>query len=418
LVSRGTGYLSNDSRPLGINQLSHYCVDREFTMARYTHEYLINRPTWPTEWILFSVLIAWADYMYTGNVESLEQYYTDLKAKTLTVLEREDGLISTRTGLVTEDVLKSIHFSGKGIRDIVDWPPASFTEDDKLGEQDGYVFTDINTVVNAFYCLALVLMSRITEILGKDQDYDYFYKRAELVKRSINEKLLDRELGIYVDGEGTEHAALHANMFPLAFGLVPEEYRSSVVDFIKSRGMACSVYGSQFLLEALYQADEDEYALELMTSKTDRGWWHMIELGSTITLEAWDIKYKGNMDWNHAWGAAPANIIPSWLMGILPMEPGFGRILIQPRPGTLRTANMVLPTIRGPVEVRFGNNRSDSFTLEIEIPANTTARVALQCMGITKPKITLDGEIVKAKLEGDFAIVDPVGSGKHTLVRR
>ena len=43
------------------------------------------------------------------------------------------------------------------IRDIVDWPPASFTEDDKLGEQDGYVFTDINTVVNAFYYQALVL---------------------------------------------------------------------------------------------------------------------------------------------------------------------------------------------------------------------------------------------------------------------
>jgi len=401
-----------------INQLCHYCVDREFTMARYSHEYLITHPTWPTEWILHSVLMAWADYMYTGNTESLEEYYTDLRVKTLIALEREDGLISTRTGLVTADALESIHFSDKSIRDIVDWPPASFTESEKLGEQDGYVFTDINTVVNAFHYRALVLMGEIGKILGNNSDRAYFRERAELVKRSINEKLLDRERGIYVDGVGTEHAALHANMLPLAFGLAPDEYKLSVVEFIKSRGMACSVYGSQYLLEALYQANEDEYALELMTAKTDRSWWHMIELGSTITLEAWDLKYKGNMDWNHAWGAAPANIIPRWLMGIRPLQPGFSKILIQPRPGKLARADATVPTIRGPVIARFESNQAESFALEVEIPANTTARVALPCVENVEAEVLLDGKAVKHELEGSFAVVDPVGSRKHRLARR
>ena len=398
-----------------INQLSHYCVDREFTMARHSHEYLITHPTWPTEWILHSLLIAWADYLYTGNSESLERYYTDLMAKTLIALEREDGLISSRTGLVTEDVLKSIHFDGKAIRDIVDWPPASFAGKGEPGEQDGYVFTDINTVVNAFHYQALVLMSKIAEELGKSSDCRYFHERSELVKRSINEKLLDRKLGIYVDGEEVEHASLHANMFPLAFGLVPEECRQRVVDFVKSKGMACSVYGSQYLLEALYQVDEDQYALELMTAKSERSWWNMIEIGSTITLEAWDLKYKGNMDWNHAWGAAPANIIPLWLMGIRPLEPGFSRILIQPRPGTLTKADITVPTIRGPINARFENNRTVSFTLEVDIPCNATARIALPCTGTT---VLLDGEAVEYELEGNFAVVDPVGSGKHILIRR
>ena len=50
-----------------INQLSHYGVANDFSMARYTHEYLIRKPTWPTEWILQSILMAWEDYMYTGN---------------------------------------------------------------------------------------------------------------------------------------------------------------------------------------------------------------------------------------------------------------------------------------------------------------------------------------------------------------
>jgi len=396
-----------------INQLSHYCVDREFTMARYTHEYLMQNPTWPTEWILHSVLMAWADYLYTGNTESLERYYTSLKAKTLIALSREDGLISTQTGLVTEEVLRSIHFRGK-LRDIVDWPHAAF-DGRNLGEEDGYVFTDINTVVNSFHYQALVLMSQIAQALNKPGDYSSFQKRARLVKESINQKLFDPQRGIYVDGEGTEHAALHANMLPLAFGLVPKNYQPTVVDFVKSRGMACSVYGAQYLLEGLYQADEDEYALELMTAKTDRSWCHMIELGSTMTLEAWDLKYKGNLDWNHAWGAVPANIIPRWLMGIRPLSKGFSRILICPRPGTLKSAEMTLPTIRGPVTARFEHHPAESFMLEVEIPVNAKARIALPCMGNVAPTVLLDGKTVKAKVEHNFAIVDSVGSGKHVL---
>ena len=35
-----------------INQLCHYGVDREYAIARRSHEYLLQHPTWPTEWIL------------------------------------------------------------------------------------------------------------------------------------------------------------------------------------------------------------------------------------------------------------------------------------------------------------------------------------------------------------------------------
>jgi hypothetical protein len=45
------------------------------------------------------------------------------------------------------------------------------------------------------------------------------------------------------------------------------------------------------------------------------------EVGATITLEAWDDRFKPNQDWNHAWSAAPANLIPGRLMGITPAEP-------------------------------------------------------------------------------------------------
>lgn len=41
-----------------INKLFHYGVDREYAMARRSHEYLLQHSTYPTEWILQAVLIA------------------------------------------------------------------------------------------------------------------------------------------------------------------------------------------------------------------------------------------------------------------------------------------------------------------------------------------------------------------------
>ena len=63
------------------------------------------------------------------------------------------------------------------------------------------------------------------------------------------------------------------------------------------------------LLEALFENGQADYAISLMTSKEERSWQHMIDVGATITMEAWDAKIKPNLDWNHEWGAAPANIL-------------------------------------------------------------------------------------------------------------
>ena len=395
-----------------INQLSHYCVAREYSMPRYSHEYLIHRPTWPTEWILQSVLMAWEDYMYTGNKLSLAHFYDDLKAKTLIALSDEDGFISTQTGKVTPAVLESIHFKGK-LRDIVDWPHTGILglEKEEGGETDGFVFTEINTVVNAYHYKALTLMANIAKTVGNKEDQELFTEQAVKLKKSFNKKLFDKKRGVYIDGIGTAHASLHANMFPLAFGLVPENEVKSVMEFIRSRKMACSVYGSQFLLDAVYESHDDIYGLELLTSTSERSWYNMIRVGSTISLEAWDNKYKPNQDWNHAWGAAPANLIPRKVMGIEPLEPGFEKIRIKPQPATLTFAEIKHPTVRGDVTAKFTNQPKRSFQLEVTIPVNTIAEVHLPFYS-KKQKIMRDNQPVKYRRQGNFSVIENVGSGK------
>jgi len=399
-----------------INQLCHYAVDREFAIARYTHEYLIENATWPTEWIMQSTLMAWYDYLYTGNSSSLQRFYDDLKAKTLTALTESNGLISTRTGKQTPEFLKSIHFRGKALRDIVDWPQSGVlgVGKESPGEADAFVFTDYNTVVNAYHYEALSVIARIAKALGRNADHDAYLKQAEYVKQQLNKLMLDKKKGYYNDGIDTDHSALHSNMFPLAFGIAPAQNSKAVTDYVRSRGMACSVYGAQFLMDAVYNGHDADYGLQLLSSTAERSWYNMIRAGSTVSLEAWDSKYKPNQDWNHAWGAVPANIIPRKLMGVEPLEPGFRKIRIKPQPSSLANAEAAVPTIRGSVKVSFKNTPAKKFEMEIEIPANMVAEVWLPLYSKNQ-RLTMNGVAQKGTADGTFVKVH-AGSGKHRFL--
>ncbi len=382
-----------------INQLCHYCTDREFTLARYSHEYLMAHPTWPTEWKQHSVMMAWADWMYTGNTESLERCYDALKShKTLEKYARaSDGLLVTGGPAAPME---------SGIRDITDWP---------AGERDGFEFKPVNTVVNAFYCLNLRQMADMAAALGKAADADAFRTKAERAAAAFHALLYNAERGCYVDGEGAAHASLHANMLPLAFGIVPPEERRRVAAFVRSRGMACSVYGAQYLLEALFEAGLDDDAIHLMTRDEPRSWLNMLRAGSTITMEAWDIKYKPNLDWNHAWGAAPANIIPRYVLGVRPLAPGFGRVLIRPQVGSLEAVQGIVPTVRGPISVGVRARPGRLFKLTVTLPVNVEARLEIPACG-GDGELTLDGGRAKAECVDGRWVLDGVAAGSHTVV--
>jgi hypothetical protein len=236
------------------------------------------------------------------------------------------------------------------------------------------------------------ILAEFAMALNKPDEALGFEYRAAQVKKSINAQLFNEEKGYYVDGVGTDHGSLHANMILMAFDIVPESRKASVVEHMKSRGMACSVYGAQYLLEAFYKAGEEDFALDLMSATHDRSWYNMIKAGSTITLEAWDMKYKVNADWNHAWGAVPANIISRYLWGIQPKTPGYGIAHIKPQMSNLMHSAIEVPTIKGKIKGEFNyvNNRLETYT--IELPANMVAE--FEVVGAEGKEVKLNGEKV------------------------
>lgn len=369
-----------------IQQMSHFAVDREYSIGKYTINFLLDHASWPTEWQMHVVLMAWDYYMHTGDLNLLRDRYEDIKRRSLIALTDDNGLISTRTGRKTQEFLTSIHFPGpiEKFRDIVDWPHGSKKGKEsgshrsplEGGETDRYVFTDYNTVVNAFHNRSLVLMANIAEVTGNREDQRYFVDRSIEHKEQFLAAFFDPDKGYFNDGIGTSHSSLHANMYAMAFDLVPEGRIKSVVDFIKSRGMACSVYGSQYLLEALYKGGEADYAMELMTSEAKRSWLNMIRVGSSMTTEAWDEIYKPNLTWNHAWGSAPANIAVRKLMGIEPLEASFSKFRISPQPGNLEHASIKVPCLRGEIGVDLKQEKN-SWIMNVSIPGNAAAELWL-----------------------------------------
>jgi hypothetical protein len=375
-----------------LNQLSHYACDPDVRMPRATFDRLLAYPTWPTEWAFHMIFMAHADWMQTGDRAWLSARYDRLVPKLLLERAREDGLLVSTTAHMENG-------------DLVDWPAS---------ERDGYVFTPVNTVVNAFSLRALALMSDLATAVGQDGDAQAYAARYGRIAETFQRTLFHPASHHYRDGEGTDHASLHANLFPLAFGLVPPEHRSAVADGLIKRGMRGSVYAAHYLLTALFEQGRDDAALALICAPGDRSWRHMVESGTTITWEAWDQKYKPNQDWNHAWGAAPAHLLPRYVLGCCHAEPGGRRIIVRPYVGRLKHASGRVPTPHGPAEISWES--AAQFRLHLSLPPGVTARLELPAPAATSG-VWIAHHPVEALRVADRWIV-PAVTGTVSLVVR
>ncbi|TQE37934.1 hydrolase [Streptomyces ipomoeae] len=417
-ATRGDLYTDTPTRERGpyegdalINQLSEYGVQRSYALARWSNDYLVRKGTWPTEYRLMCAISAWEDYLATGDDRQLAKDYDLLTGKNLTSYLDADGLVRKAPGNTSQD-----------LGDLVDWPAAS---------RDGYVFTNVNTVVNAFQYAAFAALARCATALGKDDDATALRGRADTLAEAMRTTLLDSSAGRFVDGVGTTHSAQHATAFPVALGVadgLDEAVLTRLGDTLAGGGMKVSVYGSQFLLDALFRLGRSDAALALLTSTATNSWLHMLDaLKATIVTEAWDPALKSNMTLSHAWASAPANAVARHILGVRVSAPGAAEFLIRPRTGALSEAEGTVPSMRGPVSVHVRRS-GDTHTTRVTVPPNTRAVLEVE-MGDADPAAyrvtgTAPGGRgpVQVKpvtdLTGTVLRVGPVGSGTTEVVRK
>lgn len=342
-----------------INALGAYCTGGGYEIARRTLGFMIEYYPIPAiEYRMITPRLV-RDYMlYSGDEASLLNWRKYLPDRLCTQYLNSDGLIENPQ-FIDED---PTHYRREmpyqyfplfqdAMQLLVDWPPV---------ERDNYDYGPVNFISNAFYCDAL----RNLELLMPGNGYG----RTALEVQEKIFKLFRRSNGMFADNTASEHTALHTAVLALALNVAGKSDAGVLADFIEKKGMACSVYMAQFLLDACFKNNKAQYAIDLMRSEGERSWLNMIKQGSTISMEAWSNACKPNQDWNHAWGAAPANIIPRRLAGIRPTRIGFKDFIVEPQPGDIKEFVMRHPSPKGEIKVEYSSKK-----LKLTVPSGCTA---------------------------------------------
>ena len=276
----------------------------------------------------------------------------------------------------------------------------------------------VNTCI---YARVTEILAQVAYVLGKKQDESNFLNLYKNIKQNINEAFLNTQTGSYSIGwQG-------ANVIPLAFNLVPENYVSKVLNNLveninKNKGhLDTGIIATPLMLDILTKYGRDDVAYTIMNQRDYPGYGYSIKKGATTLWEYWD----GKLSHSHPMFGSVCRWFYQSIDGINPdpLFPGFKNIVIKPicLLGDLKYAKAEYNSIYGKI-VSFWKREENTLSLNIQIPVNTTATIyvpATDVANITESgEATENSESVKfVEMQGNKAVFK-VGSGTYSFVSK
>ena len=369
----------------------------------------------PAYWPLYQDGVVWAS-SYLIIPDMLYDQYDDL------------GILQTHYDSMKKWADYMASFLAAGImprNTYADWcfPPKSPAEITVINSTDPKLTTSGTLMSTAFFYHDLRLMARSARLLGKMMDAEHFDEIASQVKLAFNRKFYDSKLGYYDNGTQT------SCVLPLAFGLVPDEYKTNIfaqlvekITVESDNHLGTGLIGGHYLMRVLSDNGRPDLAYAVATQTTYPSWGYMISKGATTVWELWNgdtadsgmnsrniVMLIGDLDlWLH-----------EYLGGIRPdpEAPGFKKILIKPE--VVKGLTWVkdgYDSVRGHVSSEWRYS-AGKFDLRVTIPANTTATVYLPAKDLQS--VTEDGKdlthvagVKSATITSDCAVLQ-IGSGDY-----
>ena len=345
----------------------------------------------------------WEYFLQTDDKNFLRENYAQLKSIADYVHRYRDET----TGLIHQ--LRG--GGGDYLHGIVDWTPSM---------RYGYdMETAARTVINCYAYAGYKIISDIAGELGNTSDCEIYRARANDLRAAINRNLLQDVYvdGLYENGSASTHASQHANMFPLALGIVPPEKRAVVLQHVKNLKISVGMVTVYWLIRALGEMDEGEHLLNLYTNAEWDGWAKNIAQGATCTWESWDANLGGNLSQSHPWGAIGLCGIQQYILGVKPLAPQYARAQIKPLDfgDALNFVAGRVPTERGEIFVRWERDEN-CFAMSVELPLNVQANVYVPRGNFSDARVVVDGTNANFVQDGNYFVIENVGSGKHEVV--
>jgi alpha-L-rhamnosidase len=303
-----------------------------------------------------------------------------------------------------------------------DWcvPPKTLTE---INSSDPTLTTSGPLVSTAIFYHDLCLMARSARLLGKTVDAEGFDTLASRIKVGFNHRFYSSKAGYYDNGTQT------SCVLPLAFGLVPDEYKANVFGHLvekitieSNNHLATGLVGGHYLMRVLSDNGRPDLAYKIATQTTYPSWGYMISKGATTMWELWngDTADSGMNSRNIVMLIGDLNIwLYEYLGGIRPDPegPGFKKILIKPEiVSGLTWAKADYDSVRGRISSEW-HQSAGHFDLQVTIPANTTAEVYVPAKAVAN--VTESGRSAAQaagvnflRMENDVAVFE-VAAGKY-----
>ena len=223
------------------------------------------------------------------------------------------------------------------------------------------------TVLNAFYYMALTYAAKIFAELGDLQTSQTCQTQAESLKKAVNELLYDKEKGMYFEGLNTptdperlyqwlpqnvekRYYLKHSNILAAYVSLCDGERAQTLLKKVMEDEIEgdAQPYFMHYLLEAIYTHGlREKYTLKVIEK------WKKPILecpkGLVEGFVAPEPTYK--FDHSHAWGGTPLWSLPKAILGLSIDKPAFQEITLRPSLLGLNRANIELLTPYGEVTV-------------------------------------------------------------------
>lgn len=154
-------------------------------------------------------------------------------------------------------------------------------------------------------------------------------------------------------------------------GLASADKYPAILEVLKKEYHA-SPYMEKYVMEALFQMGEPDYALERARNRYTK----MLSYPHTTLFEGWGIGAEGfgGGTTNHAWSGGPLTLLSQKVCGIEPIEPAFKRFRIAPQLGILKEASAVVPTLFGDIKVDI-KRKGHRISVQVTVPQGTKALV-------------------------------------------
>ncbi|MBQ7404052.1 MAG: family 78 glycoside hydrolase catalytic domain [Lentisphaeria bacterium] len=303
-----------------VTMRTDFAVSGDSRVASQSMEFLIHHQTWPVEWKQMILPILDRYLMHTADFDLLKRNWHLLVNDCSYHHLMQNGIIC--------------QFPRKH---IIDWPYH------EIGNYD--LNAEALAVPNFLNYAGLRLLEKWAPYAGKDSEP--FKNLADEAFASFQGIYFDRKKGLYRDGYDSENCSLHANLWALWCGAVPENIQSKIAKFVADYGPRCSLYTIQFYLDVLFQYGYDQQALDILINDSDRSWLSMLDSGLTLTAEYWEKDHS----MAHPWGSCPANIIVEHLFGLKPTSPGWKSYEYKVSP-LLTNAELRLKTPAGIIHIK------------------------------------------------------------------